>query len=170
MTKPRFPLHRDRAAAFEKLHRYAVPRLTALAELVTLGRNHTPDNDGYPHGGTGDGPRGSDTTSTTERAALTPDDEATTWLAIAIEKTEQAMRLIIEAESALAAYRHPKTPPAAGRTSTVTTCPACGDLALPRVIAGYCPKCYEAWRSSDFPDRTRFENTRTTRAQRAEAS
>lgn len=166
----KLPLHRDHHARLERELHAATHIVRDLQALAPLGRDHTPDADGYGHGGTGDGGRGADTTSTTERAALAPVDPGTRALADAIEHFLAASKHLAAAHAKLAEYRTPRTPPAAGRTSTVTTCPACGELALPRVIAGYCPKCYEAWRSSDFPDRAAFEHARTTRAQKAEAS
>ena len=166
----KLPLHRDHAARLRRELHAATHIVRDLQALEQLGRDHTPDNDGYPHGGSSDGARGSDTTSSTERAALTPVDGSTRALGDAIEHFLAASKHLAAAHAKLAEYRTPRTPPAAGRTSTVTTCPACGELALPRVIAGYCPKCYEAWRTSGMGDRAAFEHARTTRAQRAEGA
>ena len=87
----------------------------------------------------------------------------------AVHETLIAAKHLAFARSALLAYLRP-VQLKQGRTNDTVTCPACGELALPRVISGYCPKCYEAWRSGGFGDRTTFENGRITRAQRAEAS
>ena len=166
----KIPLHRDDALRLDRALAFGPPAWHELQQLAHLAREHTPDADGYPHGGMQDGSRGSDATSTTERAALTPTDTSTHNLERAVREAHTAAKHLAFALNALRAYLRPVVPPAAGRASTVTTCPACGELALPRVISGYCPKCYEAWRSGGFGDRTTFENGRITRAQRAEAS
>lgn len=159
----RLPLHRDLAARLEKTHDGAVQRLIALAELPRLGREHTRDADGYGHGSSGDGgSRGSDPTSTTERAALEGDDTATAMLAIAIDHYDQAMRHVYAAASALNAYRNPKQR-TEGRVSTVEPCRACAQLALPRAKAGYCEACYRAWDRAGRPDRATFEHERKRR-------
>ena len=165
----KLPLHRDHSARLRRELHAATHIVRDLQALEQLGREHTPDNDGYPHGGSSDGGRGSDTSST-ERAALTPVDGSTRALGDAIEHFLAASKHLAAAHAKLAEYRSPRTPPAAHRTSSVSTCPACGDLALPRAISGYDPKCYEAWRAAGFPDRVEFERTRKTRAQKAEAS
>lgn len=166
----KLPLHRDAQHRLERALRFGLKAWTELATLAGLARDHTPDADGYPHGGNSDGPRGSDTTSTTERAALTPSDPSTEALTRAIHEVHVAAKHLAFALNALRAYLRPVTPPATGRTNTVTTCPACDQLALPRPKSGYCPACYQAWMRDGHPDRGQFERDRKTRAQRSEGA
>ena len=166
----KLPLHRDQAAALDRALHFGPRAWNELQQLATLARDHTPDADGYGHGNhADDGSRPSDNTSTTERAALTPSDAQTEALARAIHEAHVAAKHAAFALNALRAYLRPVAPPEPGRASTVTTCPACGELALPRPKAGYCPACYQAWDRAARPDRAAFEHERTTRAQRAEA-
>lgn len=167
----KLPLHRDLAARLERELHAAIDWINQLQALHALGREHTCEADGYPHGsGFTDGSRATDATSSTERAALTPTDHSTRVLSDAIEHFLAGSKHLAASASKLAEYRTPRTPPEPGRVNSTVVCAACGDLALPRVISGYDPKCYEAWRAAGFPDRSEFERTRRTRAQRTDGA
>ncbi len=160
--REKLPLHRDVRLRLERELHAATHIVAALQALPQLGAEHSPDADGYPHGGNNDGPRGADTTSTTERAALTPPDTGTRALADAIDHFLAASKHLAAAHAKLGEYQRPKQVEV-GRTSTVGTCPACGNLALPRPRAGYCEACYRAWDRAGRPDRFTFEHERKRR-------
>lgn len=162
----RLPLHRDLAVRLDRELHAATDTLSALQVLAQLGREHTPDADGYGHGGEqGGGGRSSDTTSSTERAALAPIDPGTRALADAIEHFFAASKHLAAANAKLAEFHRPRSLPGAGRPVTVVACQACGELALPRVIAGYCPACYQRWYRLGRPERSTFERDTQRRAQ-----
>ena len=166
----KLPLHRDAAVRLDRTLAFGPRAWHELQALATLARDHTPDADGYPHGGGDGGSRSTDPTSSTERAALTPSDPQTEALARAIHEAHVAAKHAAFALNALRAYLRPVAPPERGRASTVVVCLACGEMALPRAVSGYCPACYEAWRAGGRPDRGQYEMTRRTRAQRAEGA
>lgn len=54
--------------------------------------------------------------------------------------------------------------PTGDRVASVPDCLACGELALPRPVSGYCGSCYRAWKRSGEIDRFRFERLRRDRS------
>ena len=130
--------------------------------------------DGYPSGGSGDGSRSSDDTSSTERTALRlvagehSGDRTLEAMRSIRNSFDKAWDHVIAAEDAwdaiCASDRGRKE-----RQVTLGTCQACLRDDVPnagsdRIVAGYCPSCFKAWlRSYDGNarrDRMAFERSR----------
>ena len=131
--------------------------------------------DGYPSGGSGDGSRSTDDTSTTERTALRlvngeHSGDVTAEAMKSIRNSfDRAWDHVIAAEDAwdaICASDRGKRE----REVTLGTCQACLRDDVPntpndRIVAGYCPACFKAWqRTADESgvrrDRMTFERSR----------
>lgn len=160
----RFPLPQRLLARIEHDHTELVKALPVLAELSSWAANYTPDNDGYPAGGNS-GPRSSDTTSTTERAALAGCSEAE--MDRIVEGFLAGTTQLLLAASRLRAYVTPREVKR-GRQVTVDVCPGC-DQPTDKVKSGFCPACYQQWAIREQrPDRAWF--IRRRKVEREEAA
>lgn len=157
MTHLRFPLPQRILARIEGDHAALVAALPVLAELSGFAANYTPDNDGYGSGRSADGgSRSTDTTSTTERAALAGCSEAE--MERIVEGFLAGCVHLAEAASRLAAYVTPRQRQQ-GRANTVDVCPCC-DEPMPRPRSGFCERDYRQWVREDRPDRAWFVRRR----------
>lgn len=169
------PLHRDAAHRLDRALTFGPKAWAELQCLATLAREHTPDNDGYGHGRSATtGTIGRDISDTTGETATNlahhGTDSSTAALTRAIHEVHIAAKHLAFALNGLRAYLHPVAPPEQGRVNETVICPACGELALPRVVSGYCPACYQDWYRQGMGDRVQFERERRTREQRAEGA
>jgi hypothetical protein len=160
----KFPLPQTLLARIEGDHARLVDALPLLAQLSAYAANYSPDNDGYPAGGSS-GARTSDTTSTTERAAL--NGCSTAEMERMVEGFLAGTTLILNAASRLGAYVTPRQVEQK-RVNTVEMCPGC-DKPMPKVKSGFCPACYQQWAIREQrPDRAWF--IRRRKAERDQAA
>lgn len=130
--------------------------------------------DGYPSGGSGDGSKSSDETSTTERTALrllngqVEADVTLNAMRSIRNSFDKAWDHVIAAEDAWDAICNSDAMKK-GREMTLATCAAClrddvPNMGNDRIIAGYCPTCFKAWQRTDAgegrQDRFSFEKSR----------
>lgn len=156
MTDLRFPLSQRILARLEHEHGQTLDAMRVLAELSSWAANYTPDNDGYGSGSGGGGARSSDTTSTTERAALAGCSEAE--MERIVEGALAGYAQLLAAASRLRAYVTPKERKT-GRKSSVDVCPCC-DEPMPRPRSGFCERDYRQWVREDRPDRAWYVRRR----------
>lgn len=156
MTDLRFPLSQRILARLDHEHAETLDAMRVLAELSGIAANYSPDNDGYGAGSGGGGPRSSDTTSTTERAALAGATEAE--MERIVEGALAGYAQILLAASRLSAYVTPRQRKQ-GRQNTAEQCPVCDDV-VPRLKAGFCPTDHRQWCREGRPDRAWFVRRR----------
>lgn len=156
MTDLRFPLPQRILARLEHEHGQTLDAMRVLAELSSWAANYTPDNDGFGSG-SGGGPRSSDTTSTTERAALA--GCSASEMERIVEGALAGYGQLLAAASRLSAYVTPRQRKP-GRQSTLDVCPACDREMGPgtklRILGGMCETDHRAWVREDRPDRAWF--------------
>lgn len=138
---------------------------------------HTAQADGWPAGGSSNGGRSADPTSTTEAAALAPErrDQIHDCAGAMVRTFDQALHQLNLATGAINLALHLASTD--GRHSNPPTpCRACGRTVMctqaDPMRSGYCNACRLAWRrwktkaeaEGVEPDRARFERDRKQEA------
>jgi len=150
--------------------RALVLQLRVVADLLdkhgdrTVGFSRLLASRGWPASTGGGGSRSSDTTSSTERAALGPHpwagiDERYLGQLAELWKLGVAVQATMSSVLAHASDEDP-VPAGTGHCRRCERfCRPTGDRPQDRIRAGYCPACYRRWLRLGRPDRTTYERT-----------